>query len=262
MNRLAASIASVLSIVVLVGCGGKDDAPSSGGPAKTSSSSSGELTKADFIDRMASAMRDAGSAHATISIDSPEQSLTGEGDMIIGTTADQSAMDFAYDAGEVTFQLRVVDSLIYINYGRGTDNKFFAIDPNDDDNPLAKQFAGLLDQMDPLASYEPLRNAIATVRQRAGAPRIGGVRTVPYEVVVDTDKIADLPALEGVPKDQLPETFTYVFYMDKDDLVRKMSFELEGTVMVMKYSDFGKMPSIKAPSASEITTTLPFSSSI
>jgi hypothetical protein len=158
--------------------------------------------------------------------------------------------------------VRVVDSLIYVNYGRGTDNKFFTIDPKDADNPLAKEFSGLLEQMDPATSYEPLTKAIATVRKRSGAPRIGGVRTIPYEVVVDTDKIADLPALEDIPKDQLPETFTYVFYMDKDDLVRKMSFELEGTVMVMKYSDFGKMPVIKAPSASEITTTLPFNSSI
>lgn len=259
VNRLVASLVAVVSIVVLVGCDGKDDAPSSGGPAK---SSSGALTKGDFLDRMTSAISGAGSAHATISIASSEQSISGEGDLIFGATADTSAMDFAYDTGEGGFRLRVVDSLIYVNYGKATDNKFFKIDPKNDVSRFAKQFSVLLDQMDPATSYEPMRKAIVSVRKRSGSPRIGGVRTIPYEVVIDTDRMAGTPAMEGIPRDQLPDEFTYVFYMDKDDLARKISFRIEGTETVMKYSDFGKVPAIKPPAASEITTTEPFTSSI
>lgn len=245
---------------VLAACGGGSDGDAKKPSQDDTSSAEAEVYTTDnFVDRMVGAIREAESTHVTLELDAGAQSISGEGDLIFGSSSDDSAMDIAYDAGAMKFTLRVVEGMVYVNYGEMTDNKFFAIDPDDTTNPLAQEFAGLLEQMDPAASYEPFKDALISVEQKGDSETIDGVDAKPYVVVIDTSKIKGLPQLDDVPPGQLPKEFTYTFFMDKDDLVRKVNFSLAGTKLSMTYEDFGEVEDITAPKPSEITDKNPMS---
>jgi hypothetical protein len=50
----------------------------------------------------------------------------------------------------------------------------------------------------------------------------------------------------------MPKTITYEMALDKDDLVRQMTFDVAGTKAKIEMSDWGKPVTVERPAASDI----------
>ncbi|MEK8226830.1 hypothetical protein NKG05_13200 [Oerskovia sp. M15] len=169
------------------------------------------------------------------------------GDIVFTDGSQNLAMTMTVP-GSGEMQIRVVDGIFYLNLGETSQNKFVAIDPADESNPMASAFDGLTEQMDPSASVEALEGAIVSVEKDGDPVDIDGVKAQPYTVVVDTTK------LTGSMKEQadaagsaLPETLTYQYWIDADDLMRKVVMDVQGSVMEMTFSNWGEDLQVVAP---------------
>ncbi|MFD6166139.1 LppX_LprAFG lipoprotein [Oerskovia sp. NPDC060287] len=255
------SVASV-GVLGLAACSSGTDAPASSSSASASSESdkapaekaSSDLTAENFVQRITDAQIAAGSVSMATTTEVQGTSMDMTGDIVFTDGSQNLAMTMTVP-GSGEMQVRFVDGIFYMNMGELSQNKFVAIDPADESNPMASSFEGLTEQMDPAASVEALEGAITSVEKEGEPVDIDGVKAQQYTVVVDTTK------LTGSIKEQadaagtaLPETLTYQYWIDADDLMRKVVMDVMGTSMEMTFSNWGEDLEVVAPSADEIST--------
>jgi lipoprotein LprG len=262
--RLARSIAALsvasVGILGLAACSAGADAPGSvstpttgaeKAPAKESSS---DLTAENFVQRITDAQLDAGSVRMTMTSAFEGETMDMTGDVVFTDGSQKLAMTMTVpEAGEV--QLRVVDNLLYLHMGELSQNKFVQIDPNDASNPLAGEFQGITEDMDPTASVKGLEGAISSVEKVGDPVDVGGVQAQQYTVVVDTTKVSgsmkeDLDASGGA----IPDTVTYQYWIDADDRMHKTTIDLAGIVTELTFSKWGEDLQVVAPAPEEILT--------
>ncbi|MDF2847223.1 MAG: hypothetical protein K0R97_1205 [Oerskovia sp.] len=253
------SVASV-GVLGLAACSSGTDAPASSpsatsegekAPAKDSSS---DLTAENFVQRITDAQLAAGSVTMATSTSVEGTSMDMTGDIVFKDDSQNLAMTMTVpDSGEM--QIRFVDGVFYMNLGELSQNKFVVIDPADTSNPMASSFEGITEQMDPTASVEALDGAIKSVEKDGDPVDVDGVKAQPYTVVVDTTKLTGSMAEEAdAAGATLPETLTYQYWIDGDDLMRKVVMDLMGTSMEMTFSNWGEDLQVVAPPAEEIST--------
>ena len=144
-------------------------------------------------------------------------------------------------------EMRMVDGVIYMAMPPMTPKgKFLKIDPNDNSNPMAGQFSGLGDQMDPLRSFDAFDTGLKKV-DYLGVESVDGEDMGHYVLTVDT--AAGMKALGQQVPQGLPKTMTYDVWLDQDDLLRRMQMQLAGISMDMRMSDWGKKVTVTAPPA-------------
>lgn len=253
------SVASV-GVLGLAACSSGADAPASSSaatsegekaPAKDSSS---DLTAENFVQRITDAQLAAGSVTMATSTSVEGTTMDMTGDVVFKDGSQNLAMTMTVP-GSGEMQIRFVDGVFYMNLGELSQNKFVAIDPADESNPMASQFEGLTEQMDPTASVEALDGAITSVEKDGDPVDVDGVKAQPYTVVVDTTKLTGSMAEQAEAAGAaLPETLTYQYWIDGDDLMRKVVMDLMGTSMEMTFSHWGEDLQVVAPSAEEIST--------
>ena len=250
--------------LTLAGCGdqGASSAGSSGEDSSASKDSSvkvddsaGGLSKDEILTVTTQAAVKAGSAHMTMKATQAGKQLTDmQGDVSYAGGSSVQAVTTAPDGSKT--ETRFVGGILYTQIpGMTPAGKFIAIDPKDESSPLAKTFAGLTEQMDPLASIKTLQSAV-TSAERVGGGTVQGESVDHYKVVVDTAQmLAKMGAAGQQAQAQMPKTFTYDFWLDSDNLIRKMSFDLMGTSTDVELSDWGKPVEIKRPAAGDIVKT-------
>jgi len=253
------SVASV-GVLGLAACSSGTDAPASSSsatpegekaPAKDSSS---DLTAENFVQRITDAQLAAGSVTMATSTAVEGTTMDMTGDIVFTDGSQNLAMTMTVP-GSGEMQIRFVDGVFYMNMGELSQNKFVAIDPADETNPMASSFEGLTEQMDPTASVEALDGAIKSVEKDGEPVDVDGVKAQPYTVVVDTTKLTGSIAEQAdAAGAALPETLTYQYWIDGDDLMRKVVVDLMGTSMEMTFSNWGEDLQVVAPSAEENTT--------
>lgn len=218
-----------------------------------------ELTPANFAD-MVDKQIDAGTYHTTMTIGAEGQTINAEGDARLTDSGAEMTMTMSVPGMDGGMELRMVGGKLYMNMGELTGDKFYAIDPNDVDDPLASSFGSSLDQMSVAESMESIKDAIVSV-EKAGEPEsIDGVDAQPYEVVVDTTKITGAAGEQFQQAEEagatLPATISYVYFVGPDGLPRKMTMDLEGSTTDMTFSDWGEDVTIEAPAKDQITDSL------
>jgi hypothetical protein len=124
--------------------------------------------------------------------------------------------------------------------------KFVAVDPDDSSDPLAATFASMLDEMDPRKTFDAFDGGLISV-EFVRSETVGGVELDRYAVTMDTVKALKAQG-KGVVAG-MPKTLVYSIWMDSDDLMRKVVFEMQGVKMTMTADDWGQPVSIKAPPA-------------
>lgn len=149
-------------------------------------------------------------------------------------------------------EMRFVDGVMYMSLGAESDDKFVAIDA--DDEMFGEDLALMLEQMDPAAQMELMKDAVVDFRQEGDAEEIDGVEAVPYVVVLDAAVAmeasgATAEELEGL---DVPETIESTIFVGPDDLPRRMVMELMGMEMTMDFSAWGEDVLIEAPGPDEI----------
>jgi hypothetical protein len=261
--KLSRKSSSLVAVVLLAGlsltaCGDKDSSDGGSKPAASSSAKSGggDLTEANFVDTLTAAQVKASSAHVTMDIGVGGQSIKATGDQKVGKTFADTAMSLSMDMGAAGMdQIKMVlaDQTFYLNFGKMTQDKYAKIDLKDDSNPLGKQFSQLVDQMDPSKQLEQFKKALTSFDKKGAPQDIDGVKAQPYEIVLDTSKIAALSDLPGGATAGVPKTLTYTMFVGPDDLLRRIVTDAAGSKVTVDYSKWGEPVDIKAPAAGEIS---------
>ena len=260
-SKWSALVALLLAAgLVLSGCGGGDDPAAEGDKGAVGEKADTELTKENFFTELTKAQQEAGTSHLTMDLGVAGQSISAEGDVAVGKTPADSAMQLTMDLGSQGGQaeMRLVDKVFYLNFGPLTDNKFATLDLTDESNPATKQFGDILDNVDPAKQLEQLKDAVTSFEKKGAAKEIDGVQAQPYEVVVDGSKVSAAAGLEGQGAQGVPETLTYTMFIGPDNLPRRIATDIAGTSMTLDYSKWGEDVEVEAPAKSEITDKDPF----
>lgn len=265
-SSLLAIPVSVVLAATLAACGGASEEPPSA-PSTTAAAAEAEATVAPAADeltaenlfaRLAAAQAAAQSYDMAMSITgATSMDLTGSADL---TGGKQNIAASINDPASGTFELRLVDGIMYINLGELSGGLFLQIDPNDASNPLASSFAGFGDDM-LKSGYEGMEGAVTTLIKTGNAETINGVEAQEYTAVLDTAKLAP-EATAGLlgddPAAALPATLTYTFWIDDRDLPVRTVFEVAGTTTTTDVSNIGSGTPVVAPPADQVTTEMPF----
>ncbi|MGI8954673.1 MAG: hypothetical protein ACR2FL_08905 [Nocardioidaceae bacterium] len=257
-TRLAALGAAAL--LALSGCGSAEDATSDQ-TQSTAGASTEALTADSFVSTLSDAQSSAETTHVQIKIGASGQEITAEGDVAVGSDPADTQMAMTMDMGSMGAggaEMRLVDQVFYMNLGPLTENKFAKIDLSDPNNPLGQSFGDLVGQLDPSKSVEDLEGAITSVEKSGSPETLDGVQAQPYEVVVDSTKIADASGLAGSTGVSLPDELTFTFWVGSDNLPRKLTSDMGESTIEATFTKWGDDVSIEAPPADEISKQDPF----
>jgi hypothetical protein len=252
--------ATALAASLVLGACGSDEGSaksegSSQSPAKDAEPVA--LTKESFAQEVAKAQVEAGSSHMTMKVVAGGQTITGEGDVLVGDEPSDTAVDMTMDTGDAgTMDLVLVDEVMYMRLGDLTDGKYVKIDLTDPSNPVGKQYGNLLDQLDPSSQVDQLAQAISGFEAKGEPVEIDGVQAQPYAVTVDT---AQLQQGAGQKVPGMPASLDYTMWIGPDNLIRRMTTTSVGEVTV-DYSKWGEDLDVTAPKDSEISDQDPFAS--
>lgn len=253
LKKFAAGAAAlVLSTVLIAGCGDKekkaDDPAETAETSSTGAAPAADLTKDDFI-AFSEAAQAAGSAHFTMTM-SGAASITAEGDQVIGKSAGDSAMSLTMSMAGNKVEMRLVDKVMYMNMGQGTQNEFIKLDLTDTSNPLVAQFGSILDRTDIGQQMEQFGEIVSGVKATGKTEKIDGVDAKAYEMTIDGKKAAELA---GQDASAISDSLTYTVYIGPDDLIRRLTMDIQGQSIQMDYSKWGEKVSIEKPKDSEIS---------
>ena len=240
-------LTAVAATILLVGCGRASPdkaAPDKGNPPR--------YTAENFSSRTSDAWLKSKTAHMTLAIGSGLNGVTCKGVVLNGSSVKNSGFQAKYKAPGPDFEMRAVKGIVYVNYGDLTRDKFIAIDPGDSTNELSRQFAPLMQSMDPASTIRQFAGAITRVKRSGKPTAIGGVDTTPYAVTIDTDKLKDSPLFDAMPEGAIPEKLRYVYYMAQDDVPRRIVYDAGplGDVII-NFTKVGEHVDIVAPEKSD-----------
>lgn len=245
-RRWAGAVVGVLALATTAaGCGG-----GSGSDGGSSGTSDEPLTKENLVPSMMSAVKENPSAHIDMKI-SGAANVTASGDVDYSgdTTAMALTMQGMSSGG---MQMRVVDRVIYLSAPPATpEGKFIKLDPSDPSNPMAGQLDDMLDQADPMASFRGWRTSITNLKY-VGEEAKGGEKLDHYTVTVDSAKSMKSMGQQMPPG--MPKTLTYQLFLDDEDLMREVTFDLGQVAMDITVDQWGEPVDIKAPSNADIVS--------
>jgi lipoprotein LprG len=229
------------------------ESPAASESPSDDAASSGHLDKDGLVQAITVGQREAGSAHVSMTM-SGGQAMTAEGDVDYqGKTPEMQMTMNMPQMGSGKMELRFVDGLLYMSMPPMTPaGKFLKIDPSDKSNPLSQNFGSLTEQMDPLNSIKAMQAGVQDVKF-VGEEKVQGEPADHYTVTVDTAAMMKATKQKAVPG--MPETLTYDMWLDDQDLLRRMQFDLSGLKMDMLMSHWGEPVAVKAPPAGKIVDT-------
>ncbi len=254
LGILARSLALTLTAGVvfgLAGCGDQGStAPGYASKDNAATIDSGALSSDEIIPAVYQAALKAGSAHMAMTMKG-QGALRAQGDVSYaggGSTMQMTMSMPAMGAGKM--EMRYVGKVLYLQIpGVAQPGKYLAIDPSDKRSPIAKNFAGLSEQMDPLSSVKSMRSAVKSA-ELVGRGQLQGTPVEHYQVVVDTAKVFEAKK-QAVPAG-MPGTLTYDMWLDQAHLMRKMVFEMTGTSLEMTMSKWGRAVRVQRPAAADL----------
>ena len=215
-----------------------------------STDSGGHLDKDGLVEAITVGTHEAGSAHISMEM-SGGSAMSAEGDVDYQGSNPEMQMTMKMpQMGAGTMEMRLVDGIVYMTLPQVTPpGKFLKIDPKDKSNPMSRNFGSMTDQMDPLNSIKGMRAGVQEV-EFVGAESVQGEPADHYLVTVDTAKMMKATQQKTVPG--MPETLTYDMWLDDEDLLRRMQFDLGGVKMDMLMSNWGEPVEVQAPPAGKI----------
>jgi hypothetical protein len=267
-TRLAASaLSGSLIILALTGCGddadtaaeeaspsasssSPSDSPSTPPSSATSTESGGdEAESAAFLERLKAGMGEEGSVHVDMEMTGPFQAKA-QGDTAYGP--DGSEMQLTMEMSNLpggALEMVLVDGKAYMSMPGVTEpGTFFEVDQS---NPA---FGSLDDGLSPADSFKAFDAGLEKVEE-VGTEEVGGVETTHYRLSVDARSALEATGQGNVPG--LPKTLDYDVWLDSDDRMRRLVYELAGTKLTMDMTDWGKEVSVEAPSPDDIVEAPP-----
>lgn len=269
IRRAAASTLVVPVVLLAAACGSTAPAPAPAAPAAggTQSSTSSAPTpgastptspaptsdapvangetvdNAEFVARLKAGTEDASTVHITMNMSGAGQSTKMEGDTKLD--GDNPAMKLKMDAGGMDLEMLVVDKKVYMKGMPGQSASKWAV--YDENSSIGKQMAASANQADPARMYDKFEQGLKKVT-KVGEEKVDGEDMEKYVLTLDTKKAMDMPATGGV---KIPDTIDYTIWLDGDDHMRQVTFDLMGVKALMTMSKYGEPVDISAPAAGD-----------
>jgi hypothetical protein len=257
LRAAAAAVAVPVLMTGFVACGSDAGGGTSAAEAAEDLPGEGEeVEPADFMDDLKEGFEASTTAKMGMSIDYGSGAMEADGE--VDYTTDPPNLTMAMSDGAMgvgSLDMRLVDNVVYMNLGSMSQDKFVRFDL-DEAGSLPPGMEQLEGQMDPLAAFEDMEDALTSVTF-VGTEELEGDEVNRFEVTVDTtkmDTMQQLPAEAG-----MPEELTYELWLDGEYRMRKadMTMALEaGPVSevstVYTLSDWGTEVSIEAPPEDEV----------
>jgi hypothetical protein len=273
LTRVLSGVAGSALLLSMAACGGDDTPTADESPDAASSSVtsaepetaesesaepaeeevSGGYEAAELLDNMKAAIAENESAHVTMEMTGGQQ-MSGEGD--VSYAGDETAMQMTMQIpqlGSGTMEMRMIDGVIYMAMPPLTpEGKYFKIDTNDPNSPLGD--LGGVTQGDPLATFDAFDAGLEDATY-VGEEDVAGEQLDHYVLTVDAKKAAEA---QGQPvQPGMPDTITYDMWIDDDDLMRRIEFDLGEVAtgagkMVMTMSEWGEPVRVEAPARGDI----------
>lgn len=255
-KKTCAALATAVALTFAVGACSGDD-PSEGSRDGAEATTSGGLTKDDFIERLTTAQQKARTSQVKMDMAAGGQKNVATGQFSAGQDVKDSAVALeidAKDAGVGTIKLRLVDGVFYLNFGQMSANKFTKLPlEGAAKNPLTE----LVHQVSPTAQLAQFEESLTSFDEKGAATTIDGVKAQPYVLELDTSKLTGIQDLAKQAGEKLPKTLKYTIFIGPDDLPRRVTADLVALRFTLNYSKWGEPVSIKAPPASQITDKVP-----
>jgi len=208
----------------------------------------GQLTAQTLVPTLAEAMLHAGSLTTTT-----RTTVAGsvvENTVDIDMTACNTRLHVSLPDGVA--EILTVDGRTFIQ-SPVTGGKYYAVLPDD------RTWASLVLGTDPVRPVRALFGAVVSAAPSGEPVLLDGVPAQPYTVVVDTtrirDGLGDLGA--AVPRDQLPPTVTFTYWIDPDHRLRRATSELGGATVEMLFTNWGADFGLAAPVKEQLTLVSP-----
>jgi len=253
LRRTAAALIVVPAVLGVAACGKTDTpatsstAPASAGTTTTTSAPADAggpyKDKASFIAALKKGAATSTTAHVTMTMAASGQQIQMVGDTKVdpGNPAMKVSMDMG---SQMKLDMILVDKKIYMKGFPGLQaGKWAAIDST---SAMGKQLTSSLDQADPTKMYDQFDKAVTDVKY-VGPESVDGQSMDKYELTLDTSAIAGADAAKG----QMPKTITYTAWLDDQDHLRRVTFDISGAKADMHMSKYGEPVDITAPAAKD-----------
>jgi len=258
-RTLAASATAALLTLTSAGCGGDDETTStSGTPAASESESStpspsetatpdetdeDDSETAEFVERLYAGMGEEGAAHMVMTMKGTVSS-TAEGDTAYGPDGSEARMTMTVPGMPgTTMEMLLVDGVAYMSMeGLTPPGKYFEV-------PADSEVMSSLTNVSPADSVEAFEAGLLRVDE-LGTGRIDGKAMVVYRLHLDA--AATLEALGSEVPLGMPKRLVYRMWLDEDDRMRRIRYEVAGTTTVMDMTDWGKKVDLEAPAEEDL----------
>jgi len=262
-RRLLAVPAAAVLAWSLTACGGA--APESSAAPSASASvteeaavePAGFVLTADNLDDLTAAMLAAQTYDTTMVTEVSGAAMTSQGQARVTDAGTEMVLTMSSPGMAAPFEMRLVGGQMYLNMGELTGGLFWQIDPTDTANPLTASFAQQGSQSSAAEALEALVPAIVAVEASGAPEQIDGVSAQPYDIVVDTSKLAGQTAEQFATAAEVgievPAQITYTYWVGEDQLPRRLVTDILGTQLEMTFSNWGGDVTIEAPPADQVT---------
>jgi hypothetical protein len=221
--------------LALTGCGAGDD------PSAREERCG--YDKKTLLPAMEAAVPEDFSFHVAMDLSGAGQELAI--DATIARTSDGADAKLTYEGPDEEFALIVVDDRVFFSRSVSTP-VYQELDASD---PTAVEMRRQAESMDVTSEFAAWRAGLVDVKRR-GDSDVDGQRTCRYSVAVDSAAAA-LGDGES-PGPGLPDEVTYDVYLDDDDLMRRVVFELNGVEFEGDVTEWNQPVDIKAPSGDQL----------
>ncbi|HET7798875.1 MAG TPA: LppX_LprAFG lipoprotein [Humibacillus xanthopallidus] len=253
------AVALILPAVLATAACGKQAEPTPGATTAAGATSSAAATTSDTASSTAQPYQDkaaliaglksgatsATTAHVSMDMTAAGEKISMQGDTKIDAT--NPAMQVSMDMGsQMKLDMLLVDKKIYLKGMPGLPaGKWAVVDSSSD---IGKQMESSLAQADPTKMYDQFEKAVTDVKPM-GEDSVDGDKAYKYELTLDTKAMgASLAGSSGV---KVPDTITYLAWVDDANHLRKVTFDIMGSKATMTMSKYGEPVDITAPPASQ-----------
>ncbi len=255
VRSVVAGAASAALLLPVAGCGGGEDSPSaSGSPSASASpsdsaseSASGDVDPQELLDAMKAAYDDNRTVHFTMRT---AKVLSAEGSLAY--VDDGVSMDMTMSmpsAGMRDLRMLLVDGRAYLSIpGQTPKGKLMVVDST---VPGMKDLLSQTENMGPQGTFDAFEAGLEKV-ELVGEEQAGGEQLRHYRLTVDTQAAMKAQGTDPQAAAGLPATLTYDMWLDEEDLMRKIVFELAGSTTTMTMDRWGEDVEIRRPDPAEV----------
>lgn len=229
--RVAAVAGAAMLVLTACGSAGMDDG------------AAGPPSPAEFMDRIVAASIDAGSVHVAMDMGGAGGV---EADLVLGESDADLAADITVDAAGDETKIVMVEEKWYL-HSAGLGDQWVVSDPDDPEDPFGDAISEM-GSMNPASQAEDIKPAVTGVK-KIGEEKLDGADTTHYEVTVDPERVPEDAGIdtELLEKVDHGDGLVYDYWLDADDLMQKVSFEIAGQSVEMTMTGWGETYEIEAP---------------